>query len=463
MLLTFYLLFIGLHVSEACTLVNSRNTREELRITAHAGGSVLLPCYCTDLHTKPGTFTWKKLNPNTRTLEEISFESGQYRNRVQLVNGHSPGNLSLLISHLTEEDTALYRCDLTESDYTYVRLTVKGCTLINNKKTLTVTAHTGGSVLLPCYCTDQHTKPETFTWEKRNRFKNRWEELYSESGQYRNRVQLVNGHSPGNLSLLISHLTEEDGGEYRCYVTESEHTYVRLTFKVPPQSLPFIPFALVTVIFLHIIVAVVYHTKRNKDDTTVVGLISNNNDSAYREEVNQIVIWCDNNNLNLNKTNEMTVDFRRKHMVHTSLTIHRNAVESVRSTMFLELHIMDDLTWWMMDEKSKPPPFYPHMFLQRHHSSHPDQQPPSVVWQLHRCRPGVPPESGEDGRENHQNPTSIHTRSLPVMLPQQSHQDSQRPHPPCPWTVQPSALWQTLPQHVVQDRQIQQELLPTGH
>ncbi|KAL7888946.1 hypothetical protein AOLI_G00039200 [Acnodon oligacanthus] len=33
----------------------------------------------------------------------------------------------------------------------------------------------------------------------------------------------------------------------------------------PPQSLPFIPFALVTVIFLHMIVAVVYHTKRNKD------------------------------------------------------------------------------------------------------------------------------------------------------------------------------------------------------
>ncbi|KAL7872428.1 hypothetical protein SRHO_G00074110 [Serrasalmus rhombeus] len=32
----------------------------------------------------------------------------------------------------------------------------------------------------------------------------------------------------------------------------------------PPQSLPFVPFALVTVIILHIIVAVVYHTKRNK-------------------------------------------------------------------------------------------------------------------------------------------------------------------------------------------------------
>ncbi|KAL6485669.1 hypothetical protein MHYP_G00050610 [Metynnis hypsauchen] len=32
----------------------------------------------------------------------------------------------------------------------------------------------------------------------------------------------------------------------------------------PSQSLPFVPFALVTMIILHIIVAVVYHTKRNR-------------------------------------------------------------------------------------------------------------------------------------------------------------------------------------------------------
>ncbi|KAK1805611.1 hypothetical protein P4O66_019892, partial [Electrophorus voltai] len=45
-----------------------------------------------------------------------------------------------------------------------------------------------------------------------------------------------------------------------------------------------------------------------------------------------------------------------------------------------------------------------------------DQQPPSLVWQLHCLRP-------EDSKENHQNLTSIHTRSIPVTLPQQSLQD----------------------------------------
>ncbi|XP_036419408.1 uncharacterized protein LOC118803018 [Colossoma macropomum] len=248
-------------VSADCILENKRKT---LYMTAHTGGSVLLPCYCTDLHTIPPRFTWKKYN--TDTWEDISSESGQYRDRVQLVNGHSPRNLSLLLSHLTEEDGGLYMCKVKGGGYLDITLTLEGCTLKNSGRTLDITAYTGGSVLLPCYCTDLHNKPKRFTWKKYNSTRHKWEEISSESDQYRNRVQLVNGHSPGNLSLLISHLTEEDEGVHRCDVNESGYTDIRLIVKGnPPQSLPFVPFALVTVIFLHIIVAVVYHTKRNKD------------------------------------------------------------------------------------------------------------------------------------------------------------------------------------------------------
>ncbi|XP_036419407.1 junctional adhesion molecule-like [Colossoma macropomum] len=256
-----------------CILENTDTTSH---ITTHTGGSALLPCYCTDRHAALQRFTWTKLNKNTNTWEEISSESGQYRNRVQLVNGHSPGNLSLLISHLTEEDGGVYHCNADKSGYLYIRLYVKVCSLENSGIPLSISAHTGGSVLLPCYCTDQHTKPERFTWEKLNITSASWEEISSESGQYRNRVQLVNGHSPGNLSLLISHLTEEDGGWYKCDLGGSEHIVLKLTvigkilLTYYLKFLPFVPFALVTVIFLHIIVAVVYHTKRNKDPARVL-------------------------------------------------------------------------------------------------------------------------------------------------------------------------------------------------
>ncbi|KAL2102811.1 hypothetical protein ACEWY4_001979 [Coilia grayii] len=89
------------------------------------------------------------------------------------------------------------------------------------------------------------------------------------------------------------------------------------------------------------------HIIKFVDDTTVVGLISNEDDLAYREEVYQLINWCNRNNLqlNVNKTKEITVDFRKQHPTHTPLTINGSAVESVKSTTFLGVHITDDLTW----------------------------------------------------------------------------------------------------------------------
>ncbi|XP_072552063.1 uncharacterized protein [Salminus brasiliensis] len=237
MTMCLYLLLV-LHITEGCTPGNRDATKY---ITARTGESVLLPCYCANLHAIPETFTWKKYNTTRNTWEVISSESDQYRDRVQLFNDHSSANLFLLISHLTEEDGQVYMCDVKDGGLTYIQLTVEGCTLNDNKKIKTLTAHTGGSVLLPCYCTDLQTTPERFTWEKYT-IRNAWEEISSKSDQYRARVQLVNDHSPGNLSLLISHLTKEDGGEYSCTLKANEYTDIKLTIEVastpPAMSTP---------------------------------------------------------------------------------------------------------------------------------------------------------------------------------------------------------------------------------
>ncbi|KAF7662859.1 hypothetical protein LDENG_00225120 [Lucifuga dentata] len=49
------------------------------------------------------------------------------------------------------------------------------------------------------------------------------------------------------------------------------------------------------------------------DDTTVVGLITGEDEMAYREEVQKLAEWCSEHNLLLNtsKTKEMIIDFRR--------------------------------------------------------------------------------------------------------------------------------------------------------
>jgi hypothetical protein len=54
------------------------------------------------------------------------------------------------------------------------------------------------------------------------------------------------------------------------------------------------------------------------DDITVVDLITDNDETAYREEVRDLFVWCQDNNLSLNmiETKEMIVDYRKKRTEH---------------------------------------------------------------------------------------------------------------------------------------------------
>jgi hypothetical protein len=49
-----------------------------------------------------------------------------------------------------------------------------------------------------------------------------------------------------------------------------------------------------------------------QNDTTIVGLITDNDQTAHREVVRALAEWCQDINLslNVNKTEEMIVDFR---------------------------------------------------------------------------------------------------------------------------------------------------------
>ncbi|KAK3553812.1 hypothetical protein QTP70_012221 [Hemibagrus guttatus] len=89
-------------------------------------------------------------------------------------------------------------------------------------------------------------------------------------------------------------------------------------------------------------------------DMTLVGLISKNDKSAYREEVQRLTAWCKANSLSLNvdKTKEMVVDFRRAQSDHSQLFIDGSPVEIVKSTKFLGVHLEENFTW----SHSTPPP-----------------------------------------------------------------------------------------------------------
>ena len=69
--------------------------------------------------------------------------------------------------------------------------------------------------------------------------------------------------------------------------------------------------------------------------------------TAYREEVRDLAVWCQDNNLslNVNKTKEMIVDYRKKRTEHTPILIDGAVVEQVESFKFLGVHITNKLTW----------------------------------------------------------------------------------------------------------------------
>ncbi|PIK57034.1 hypothetical protein BSL78_06076 [Apostichopus japonicus] len=83
------------------------------------------------------------------------------------------------------------------------------------------------------------------------------------------------------------------------------------------------------------------------DDTTLTGLISDNDESTYRVQVESLIHWCNETNLllHVSKTKEMIFDFRRKKPDMQPLRIREDIIEQVSSFRFLGSHITDNITW----------------------------------------------------------------------------------------------------------------------
>ena len=103
-------------------------------------------------------------------------------------------------------------------------------------------------------------------------------------------------------------------------------------------------------LFTHDCLSCHVHTKILKfaDDTTVIGLITNSDESEYRDQVNKLISWCNDNNLelNVNKTKEMIVDVRRKKSSPPSpVVVDGRTVESFQHFKFLGSTIPSNLKW----------------------------------------------------------------------------------------------------------------------
>ena len=79
----------------------------------------------------------------------------------------------------------------------------------------------------------------------------------------------------------------------------------------------------------------------------MTGLIRDNDERNYRLEIDSIVNWCDQNNLflNVSKTKELIVDFRRNKSSVNPISINNCEVEQINVFKFLGVYLTNDLTW----------------------------------------------------------------------------------------------------------------------
>ncbi len=77
------------------------------------------------------------------------------------------------------------------------------------------------------------------------------------------------------------------------------------------------------------------------DDTTVIGLITDNNETADREEVSTLTKWCQENHfsLNIDKTKSCRWWISGDRAENTPITIDKTPVERVNCFKFLCVHI----------------------------------------------------------------------------------------------------------------------------
>ena len=67
----------------------------------------------------------------------------------------------------------------------------------------------------------------------------------------------------------------------------------------------------------------------------MVGLITDKDETAYREEVRYLAVWCQDNNLSLNvsKTKEMIVDYRKMMAEQAPINNDGAVVERISSSL----------------------------------------------------------------------------------------------------------------------------------
>ncbi|CAM4273985.1 unnamed protein product [Leuciscus chuanchicus] len=120
------------------------------------------------------------------------------------------------------------------------------------------------------------------------------------------------------ITLTTTLLNEDNNREWRCQLTHRNQLQTSVRYTV----------------------------KYSVDDTTVLGLIANNDETACKEETELLEAWCKQTSETSNIKRQIIVDYRKSnHLGHSPLNINGEAVERVNNFKFLGVTVSEDLSW----------------------------------------------------------------------------------------------------------------------
>ncbi|XP_059922468.1 uncharacterized protein LOC132468715 [Gadus macrocephalus] len=180
------------------------------------------------------------------------------------------------------------------------------------------------------------------------------------------------------------------------------------------------------------------HMVKSADDTTVLGLITGNDETSYRREAERLVDWCGDHNLVLNTTKpkEVSIDFRRaRHLIHCPLLIRGEEVERVSNFKFLGVTVADDLSWGTNMTSAMVESVLTYGLLVWFSSC---TRRPSTEWSR------LQGDHWDEPRRD------LHSLHLPLPTPGEQHPKG--PGPPSAPSLPATALWTKVPFHPLQDQ-----------
>ncbi|XP_041841795.1 myelin-oligodendrocyte glycoprotein-like isoform X1 [Melanotaenia boesemani] len=214
-------------------------------VVSFCGSSIVLQCHLEPQQdATDNTVKWTQQSDVVHVRKDGKDVPGEQMERFEgrtslFSEGLRNGNLSLQLSSLKLSDSGRYKCSFQVGSVEkscYVNLSVNGYEVIGSPEP--VTAESGQDVVLPCRLEPGFDATTlTVEWRRNNAtvhlYRSQKDDNEDQDQRFKGRTSLFHDEMHhGNISLKLRNVSEEDAGNYICFVPKCREKKGNIALKV---------------------------------------------------------------------------------------------------------------------------------------------------------------------------------------------------------------------------------------